>query len=348
MSRWPSGAGLDQLLVEAFNTYREGLRRQPDPPLPFRRRTFDALKFLGTIGWLPVDQRLRLHKLHLVHARGLFATRDGRLNEAVWHFARAREHLELLRGGERLGWLLGASTYEAGAAYLDFRQGDAATARERLDRAMDSDLELERAGLPVMVMHRVQQGHNLARMEVRLGRREASLRLAGALLAYMERRVVTLPYHREWGRRSLQAVPRSLIRAMIHQVIAETAAFIVTGDAPAAEWCRLIDASWLCPQPESAVSPQVQFALRAQRARIAGDAEGYLRTLRELFRLSIRNSHVLWYAILIELVDFCREVDTRLSRQVGDVIGRDSSKWVSLPPYLRDRLSSAVEQHTAA
>jgi hypothetical protein len=78
---------------------------------------------------------------------------------------------------------------------------------------MDSDLELEQAGLPVIQMNHIQQGHNLVRMELRLGRREPALELAAALLAYMERQTVELPYFHAWKPSGLRAVPRDLLEA---------------------------------------------------------------------------------------------------------------------------------------
>lgn len=342
------GTGLDALLTNAFHAYRLGLRRQPRPESQVPPRGFDRLKFLGTIGWIPVEQRLRLDRLHSVCAKGLFATRDGRLDTAVAYYGRAGELLEYLAGGTRLTWFLGVSTYEAGLAYLDFRRERVELARERLDRAMDADLELEQAGLPVMLMHRIQQGHNLTRMDLRLGQRAAAFELGGTLAAYMERCVDTLPFHRNWGYRSLQAVSRSMLRSMIHQIIAELAGHIVTGRAPEEEWLALVEAARLRQDPETAVSPQVQFALRAQYHRWAGAPEDYLRDLERLFSLGIRHCHLLWYAVLVELVDFCRELDTRPSLQVRDVLLRDSAKWKEFPPFLRDRLEGpAPRRHVA-
>jgi hypothetical protein len=310
-------------------------------------RDFDALKFLGTLGWVPLEERLRLRNLHLACGDGLSAARQGRLDEAWHHYQQAEEHLGRLEGGARTAWLLGVSTYEAGVAYLDFRCGDSRHASERLDRAMDADLELEQTGLPVMQMHRIQQGHNLARMDLRLGRREAAVGLAGLLLAYMERRIDRLPYHRNWQSRSLQAVPRRLLQTMIHEVIGETATFIATGETPTEEWHTLLAAS-LCPDPETSFFPQVQYALRARYDRLMGDPEGYLRNLERFFHLGIRRCHLLWYAMMVELVCFCGEVGTRHSGQVLEMILHDSAKWKGLPTFLRPCFDAPAAQRTVA
>lgn len=343
-----TSSGLDVLLVRAFHAYRQGLHRQPQllPVIP--PRDFEALKFLGTIGWIPLKDRLELRNLYRICDEGLGAAREGRLEYALDRYEKAREPLKRLEHGTRRAWFLGDSKYQAGVAYLEFQHGRAEQARERLDRAMDADLELERAGLPVMQMHRIQQGHNLARMDFRMGHRESAVRLAGVLLAYMERQTHELPYHHDWLSRGLQAVPRSLLQAMIYQILGETTAYIVTGNAPAEEWSVLIKASRLYQDAEAAVFPQVQYALRAHYDRLVNNPEGYLRNLECFFRVGIRHCHLLWYAVMVELVRFCREVDTCRSRQVREVILRNSAQWKGLPPFLRNGLDSPVAQRTVA
>ncbi|HXO40093.1 MAG TPA: hypothetical protein VN999_01495, partial [Thermoanaerobaculia bacterium] len=172
MSRPSPGTetALDSLLIEAFNAYREGLRRRPRVRPSMPPRDFDALMFLGTIGQVKPQDRLWLRRLRIACGRGLGAAREGRLDESLLSYLQAAESLDRLLRGSRAGWLVGVSTYQAGVAYLDLRRGCAERARERLELAMDADLELERTGLPVAQMHRIQQGHNLVRMDLRLGR----------------------------------------------------------------------------------------------------------------------------------------------------------------------------------
>jgi hypothetical protein len=350
MSPSPIGleSELDTLLLAVFHAYRGGLLRQHQPPSPMPPRDFDALLFLGTIGWVPPESRRQLRELDQACGEGLAAARQGLLAESAGHYQRAGEHLDRLREGPRPPWLLGFATYQSGVAYLDFRRGSPRQARERLDLAMDSALKLERSGLPVMQMNRIQQGHNLSRIEMRLGRRDSAIELAAALLAYMEGQIDDLPYHRNWWPKGLQAVPRSVQETMIHQILGETAGCIVTGEAPSEEWSVLIETSRLRGDPETAVSPQAQYALRAQRNRLRNDPEGYLRDLERFFNFGIRHCHRLWYAVLVEWVDFCREVDTRCALQVRDAILRDAAKWKGLPLSLRDRLDPPAARRGAA
>jgi tetratricopeptide (TPR) repeat protein len=349
MNRQEFGAGsdLDLALMEVFRAYRQGLLRQPQPNLLMPPRDFDALRFLGTIGWSSPENRLRLRKLHIACGKGLSASRQGRHDEALRHYDAAKRQLDDLKDS-RLAWFLGVSTYESGIAYTDFRCGCAERARERLDRAMNADSQLEEAGLPVMQVHRIQQGHNLVRMDLHLGRREVAIELAGSLSAYMERRIDTLPYHRNWSYRLLQAVPRALLQAMIHQIIGETAGHVVTGERPAEEWRILIEGCRLCESPGAAIFPQVHYALQAQYNRLSGASQDYLHSLERFFRFGIRDCHLLWYAMMIELVGFCRELDTRHSWYIREVILRDSVKWKGLPFLLRRHLNNSGAQQAVA
>jgi hypothetical protein len=298
-------------------------------------RDFDAIKFLGTLGWLPTKERLALRHLHIACSQGLAAARQRRLTEAAAHYAQAEAQLGGLEAGTRLAWLLGVSTYEAGVAYLHFQYDSGERAVAGLERSMDADLELEGLGLPIMLLHRIQQGHNLARMDFRSRRRDGALGLTGLLLGYMERHIDGLPYHLDWPRDPSRAVPRELLQQMMQQILGEAAGFILTGDDPVAEWRKLLAGSRLSREPARALFPQLQYALSAQANSLAEDSEGYLWDLERFFRLGIRGCPSLWYMLLVELVSFCRRLDTVRSRQVESLILHDSPKWSGFPSFLR-------------
>lgn len=342
-ARRDGGSTTDTLLLAAFNAYRQGLCRQPQPVLPLPLRDFNALRFHGTLGWVPLAERLDLRAVFASSNEAVSAAHQGRLDTALHHCERATAQLDALRQRTRLAWLQGVSGFQPAAAYVDYRLGDWESAAGRLGCAMDASLELEEAGLPVMQMHRIQQGHNLLRMDLRRGQRADAVRLAGLLAAYLEQRLDGLPFHRGWRPRSLRAVPRSLLRLMIHQVVSETCVAIVTGKTPAREWRILIDASRLHGDPSLAVHPQVQHALRLQAARSQNDPEAYLRGLDRLFCLGIRDCHQLWYAVLADLVEFLSELETRGSQRVRDLILRDSSHWKGVPRQLRGHFAALRE-----
>lgn len=336
----------DELLARAFHAYRQGLRKRGESPQPMGPRDFDALMFLGSLGRIPLKERSRLRQLQRTCARALLAARQGDLPAAARHYEAAREELEPIAASSRLGWLIGTSSYEAGSAYLDFRRDQVESARERLERAMDADLELERDGIPVLQIHRIQQGHNLVRMDFRLGRRGAAIDLTGSLLAYMERQIDALPYHHDWRPEALGT--RELLQAMIRQILAETAGRVAASEASPEEWRRLVETARLKADPEKAILPQAQYALRAQSALVSEDFATYLASLERFFLLGIRDIHSLWYVLMGEFLDFCRKADSPLSRQAAAAIVRDSSQWKNLPLHLRDRFQGAPSETRVA
>jgi tetratricopeptide (TPR) repeat protein len=333
-------ATLDTLLVQCFQSYRNGLRRQAQSCPTAPSQNVDLIKLLCIIDRIPLKERLYLRHINTVCKKGLVAARRGYLDEARAHYQQTKEYFHHLEGGSRLARLFAVSTYEAGMAYFDFRLGHIEQARERLDHAMDADLELEQSDLPMMQMHRIQQGHNLARMARQMGQRQMALELTGLLLAYMGKKIETLPYHREWRPKSLRLLPRGLLRPMIYQLAGDAASLIVTGDAPAEEWHILIEASRLCGEQELVILPQVRYSLQAQRDRLAGLPESYLMNLGRFFGFGIRYCHLLWYSIMLGFLDFCREINTNISRRVGEAIVRDSAKWKGLSLPLRLRFNS--------
>lgn len=347
--RFTPGSQLDAALARVFHAYRAGIRKRPEPDFVPRSLGFDALVFLGTLGWMGIEERLRLRKLHVACSSGLALARAGKLETARDRYREAGAELERLKEGRGPARLLAISSYEAGVAYLEFRRGSEEQARRRLDLAMDADLELEELGLPAMQMHRVQQGHNLVRIEVRNRRLEEGVRLSGQLLAYLERRAPGLPYHRAWRPRRLLAVPRGLVRAMIHQIVGEAAGAIVAGGSRPDLWRLLLDECRPEGDPEVSVFPQAGLALRAQADRLAFDGGGYLRHLELFFEPGIKRCHLLWYPMLVDLADFCGQLGSRQAEQVREVLLRDSVKWKGFPPFLRDRLRAArPEQRTSA
>jgi len=331
---------LDILLVRAFQAYRQGLCSRPVRS-PMTSLDFGSLKFLGTLGWVPLRARLELRALCSVCDEALVAARKDRLADSLRYCQQAQEALLLLEEKSWPAFLLGNSKFEAAAAYLDFRNDDLEQVYRRLDRAMDADLELEKAGLPIMQLHRIQQGHNMARMSFRLGQRGDAIKLAGALMAYIEGRADGLPYHHSWRSRGLKAVPRYLLRSMLHQISGETIGSIVAGSVLNDEWRLLVSAACLCSGLGGAVSPQLQLALWSQSDRLRGDQVGYLQQLERFFELGIDSCQSLWHAMLVELVDFCLDLDTPNSLKIRDAILRDSTKLGGFSITLSDRLVNA-------
>lgn len=193
-----------------------------------------------------------------------------------------------------------------------------------------------------MQAHHIQQGHNLSRMAFQTGQRDEALRLGGLLVGYLEGRSETLPFHRDWLPGQLLHVPRSLRRSMIHQVVGEMANRITTGLVGDSEWHLLIGSANLLPSAEHAVFPQVQVGLRAVAHRLSGDESAYLDCAEEFFAYGIRECHLLWYSLLLDLIDFCGEHRSSGALKLRDMLYRDSKKWKGFPPFLQQRMAASM------
>lgn len=338
---------LDNLLLRAFQAYRRALTTRPDPPsvrLQVPKRLYANLVFLGSTGWMAPSARLQLRKLNAACDAGLAAARKGKLEESASHYAGAEILLDRLKSLSEKGALIGTSVFEAGVAYLDCRLNRIPSVYVRLDRSMDADLALEREGLPVALLHRIQQGHNLVRVAFRLGQREAAVELAGALVAFLEGQADTLPYHHDWLPASLLALAPPLVREMIEQIASETCCFIVTSETSDKEWQSLIRGSRLLLDPGKARLPQLQHALRAQKALLSQDYELYLTEFESFFSPGLLETPLLWYAMMAEFVVFCRNISTPNSLKIADVLSRDSTKWKGLPPFFEARFQNSPTQ----
>lgn len=345
--------------VRVFRAYRHGIIRKPDregapgnnprEPSGFtvdfaerRRRTWEGLFFQVCIGVVPLDQRLLYRKVTNRSYAGLLAAREGRCDEAGHLLRTSRKVLERMAQGP--GRTMAVAFMEGNAAYLDHRLGRPDEARAKVCRALDADLVLELDfGLTMYEMHRIQLGHNLARIDFKLGRASDALRLCGQILAYLEGLRRELPYHHDWLPARLVSIPRSLVRAMFVQVAGETIQYLVS--RPNAEsWSTFLEQ--VLPTNgaggRSLYSPRLWRWLQARKARRDGDLDTYLSTLEEVLFEGPKELATLFYAILVDFVETCASVESANARRIHEVLVKDSMKWKGLPPVYAERLAAVA------
>jgi hypothetical protein len=325
-------SSLDLQLKVTFDSYRRGLTQPRAPSLPYPN--LSRLLFLETLDRLILKERADLHRLASATNEGLAAARQDQLEIASHHFARAQVHLEAMSKGRRLPWLLGVSTLQPGIAYLNLKMGLPEESRRYLNGAMEADLELERYGLSLMQVRRIQQGHNLVRIDFLMRRRSTAIELAGDLVAYTEGRIDKLPYHRNWRPKDLRNIPSETLRFLIREIIGDAAGRVVTGGSLEEEWRILIFATRLNQNSANTICPQAHHALLAQARLLSGEPENYLLNINHFFEVGIRHCHSLWYAAMVEFCRFCSELDTELSRKIHEVVKRDSLKIKRFPLFL--------------
>ncbi|BDA83872.1 hypothetical protein Sa4125_14140 [Aureimonas sp. SA4125] len=121
---------------------------------------------------------------------------------------------------------LGAAFADATRAYLCYREGHLDDALSCLKTAYLDDLHVERCGVGVLLMHRVQLINNMIRIETRRGAREIASGIGARVLTYLERPdpAVMLKLGDPWSegwRPCLSDIPKPLICQMHGQIASE-------------------------------------------------------------------------------------------------------------------------------
>lgn len=307
---------------------------------PRRRLDFDRLAGCACLGLSSPQERLASRETELAARRGFLAARDGELALARENFLSARKSwwgLEESFCRIRLEGII-----EAYEAYLEYRLSDRCQARGRLERALDSSLLLEtRYGLTLFELHRMQLGHNLARVDWRLGFHEEAFALAGALVGYLQGRRRTLPFHHDWDADRMRSCPAYLRQVMVVQIAGEAIGHLVA--RPASACWEIFLAEAMIDDDESGsrffADPRLWRWLRARKARLEGDRRRYLETLEEILPAGPRGLGTLYYSILVDFADFCSAEPSIAARKVVGFLARDAAKWKDFPAPLARRLS---------
>jgi hypothetical protein len=227
-------------------------------------------------------------------------------------------------------------------SYLEYRLSRRNEARLRIERALDAALLLEdRYGLTLFELHRMQLGHNLARIDWRFGLFQEAFGLAGALVGHLQALRRELPFHRNWRVDRMLACPSNLRRRMILQVTREAIDLLVAHPEPAYWHAFLSEAKIGDGQASRRLfgDPRLYHWLCACRARSLGDRQQYLEALEEILLPGPLGLGTSYYSILVDFADFCSADRSIAARKVVDFFSRDAPKWKGVPALLAERLA---------
>ena len=333
-----------------FSAYRRGIVRKEQPAeaeigpemraSSIRHRLdFAQLERCATLGLASPRERLKSRVTSIAARRGFLAARAGELALARQRFSMAWELWRTLEEGFCRTWLGLIEGYEA---YLEYRLGDRSEARRRLETALDSSLLLEVCyGLTLFELHRMQLGHNLARIDWRFGFHEEAFVLTGALVGYLQGRQQNLPFHRDWHASRMRSCPVYLRQAMVVQIASEAIDYLVVHPEPE-HWKIFLNEAAINEEGASSqffVDPRLWDWLQGRRARLEGDSQRYLEILEGVLPAGPRGLGTLYYSMLVDFADFCSTAPSIAAKKVVGFFARDAAKWKNFPSALSQRLS---------
>ncbi len=274
---------------------------------------------------LSVVDRLLISQFENARSRGILATRRKDLDAAKRFFADARSLLntKLL---SKEGHLWYQSSMDQGESFLDCRYGNFEQARQKLFHSLSIDLELEdHYGHHNLVLHRIQQVHNLARVEAYDSQPQKAIRLLLEVLSYLDGEVDTLSVPGTWGYRRIACQPVTHVTAMFLQVASEIA--LIMAGLSCEEAGNLFTAAaenFLKLTNRKSCHPYVYQWLLLKLDYSREDLHVFLSRVADFIAQKHHpGTGLLYYGILIDLVTVCDELDTLVANKLKTEIVND-------------------------
>jgi hypothetical protein len=283
---------------------------------------------------LPLTDRLLMRKFENARTLGLIAARQGDSIKARRLFALARAPLKFDKLSPE-GSLFYKSFLEQAEAYLDYRCGNFDLARNRTSQALAIDSVLEEEyGYEILLLHRIQLVHNLARIDARCLYLNRAIQLISQILSYLAQESEALPIQGFWGCERVKRQSPKDVAAMFIQVSGEIALILADREKQLASNLFAIIASHLNLQIDinRQCDPRSYSWLLVKQAFVNRDVTKFLELASQFLGEGRGSNPLLWYATVIDLVAMCEEVNFPDSELVKQEIANDATTWEYLPP----------------
>ena len=331
-----------------FKAYRTGLLRPSNSAGGELHASFSKCVQQTLMARVPLPERLRLHKIFQCCRTGVAAVREERYEDARQTFEEGRELLGTGMSVEAT--LVGKSFLYSMSAYLAYALGDVEEARKNIYTTLDTDVTLEeQPGYDVFQMHRLQALLNLIRVELQARRCKEAFVLSGEVVAFLEGYNASIGVHRSWRPESFLGLPRRFPRIMLVEIVEEVSRSF-TGTERSEHWEVFTRAAHLeeysmAPQP---LHRRVRDWLLLKDAYLGGRDLEFLERLLTFLPQGMEDIRGIWYASMVDLLDFCLKGSDKMGRYTAQAILRDSIKWPRVPKALKKRLEPMRERVTSA
>ena len=341
------GSSLLEQLSEVASAYRSGKAASHE-------RSSSAAQFRQLLGAVLLDgasnaELVILRAALAAQAKGLTLLRAGTPEAAI--AARA----ELRTAGDLLGvrWLseqsrtLLGSFQQAAEAFVDFKCERYSEARERVYSALAADDRLlSDPRYKILELHRIQLGHNLARIDAYDGEPERAAVAIAALLNYIEGAREAWPFPGLASQVSVDELPDAQLADLFTQLTSELALLVL--DEPDDVGLALL-APALPHAYALATSRCGRYALahdwlRLKFAFLEGDRLSFLDRLRDFLPQGPSDGSLLWQAAVVDLYRLCASLlaaHPHLTEPLMLEIEQDAVAWVA-PPRLKACVATRV------
>ena len=334
------GSSLLEQLSAVASVYRSG-------KVASHERSTSATQFRQLLGAVLLDgasnaELVILRAALAAQAKGLALLRAGTPEAEIAARAELRAAGDLVEVrwlSEQSRILLG-SFQQAAEAFIDFRCGRYGEARERVYNALaDDERLLSDPRYKVLELHRIQLGHNLARVDAYDDQPERAAVTIAALLSYIEGEREAWPFPGMVSNVSVDELPDEQLADLFTQLTGELALLVL--DEPEGEGPALL-APALPHAYATATGRCGRYALahdwlRLKLTFLEGDRLSFLDRLHDFLPQGPIDGSLLWQAAVVDLYRLCSslaEAHPHLSKPLMREIEQDAPAWVA-PPRLK-------------
>jgi len=261
------------------------------------------------------------------------------LASASQMFAEVRQLVEGAHRPDEVRWL-GRAVLLAAAAYVSYRQGRYALARQQVQEALGLDLRLEEDyGYDILHLHRITLISNLARIVTREEGPERGVRPLVDILLYMEGARPGLESLTP-SNVSIDAMPPHLVLAMMYGFASDLAVFWAgLGPARAAPLLPVLRPVAL-ERATARFQPLIAGAFGLKGALPDGPDVRPGGPLLSALAAGRRAAPRLWYTLVADLAHWLAGSPAAGARGLREEIAQDAAGWPDLPPVLRPELAA--------
>jgi hypothetical protein len=325
----------EKLLQRILLGYRQGREQNI---LPFIEKSNELSVSFGK---LSANEQVLISRFENARIRGLIAARkkDLLVSEKYMVHAGMLLNTNLL---SQEGRLLYQSSLEQGIAFLDCRRGNFEQARQRTITSLLIDQELEDSyGYNHLIMHRVQQAHNLARIDAYDHQAKRAMGLILEILSYLDGKIDSLSLPSIWGYNRIRCQSPSAMARMFVQVSSEIALIMAGVDNQNAKELFTNNFEELISSSSQQCScSHVYDWLFIKQAYSQGDFDVFLNRSADFISQRYIEMSLLLQSTLIDIINVCNQLGTLTANQlkweiINDVVRNPTSVHPRFLPFFQ-------------